>query len=109
MINNTKKDWQLYTLCIAKRLIVFMYPTDDDIKEYLNKWLESLEETIVQQQCVNDIKNVSLDSLEDTIIRKQTNKDFVDPAHNCSHIRHCNPGATSGNVQSIAYPVVRNK
>ena len=84
-----------------------MYPTDDDIKEYLNKRLESLEETIVQQQCVNDIKsylNVSLDSLEDTIIRQQTNKDFVDPAHNCSHIRHCNPGAISGSGSKHSTP-----
>ena len=78
-------------------------PADkENIKTYLDKRLESLENT--QQQTVHDFVaflNESLESLEYTIIRHQTNESFLTPAHNCSRIIHYHPGATSGNISHI--------
>ena len=74
-------------------------PADEEnIKTYLDKRLESLENT--QQQTVLDFVaflNESLESLEDTIIRHQTNESSLTPVHNCSCII---PGAPSGNIHT---------
>ena len=73
-------------------------PADEEnIKTYLDKRLESLENT--HQQTVHDLVaflNVSLELLEDTINQCQKTESFLTPAHNCSDIMRCHPGATSG-------------
>ena len=65
---------------------------NDNIMEYLEEhimeYLEEMNQTLHQR----------LESLEDNLRQSCKTGDFLNPAHNCSHILHYYPQATSGKI-----------
>ena len=68
----------------------------EEMNQTLNKQLGSLEE-------INQTLHQKLGSLEDSNNLSACYKtgDFLNPAHNCSHILHYHPQATSGKIAVI--------
>ena len=68
----------------------------DCLEENDNNIMEYLEE-------INQTLHQRLGSLEDSNNLRQNYKtgDFLNPAHNCSHILHYHPQATSGKIVVI--------
>ena len=85
----------MYVSLHLDNIVDCLEENDNNIMEYL----EEINQTLHQRLGSLEDSNKRLGSLEDSNNLRQSYKtgDFLNPAHNCSHILHYHPQATSGN------------